>query len=123
MEIEVEGGSVIYTEEALKINHEYVGGPYGGFVLLPLGLRLNREIAEAKVGVALEFLGGERARLLSVKTLKCNDLMTSCLCMVRYGNPIMSQRVAWQRQAVYSGAGVGSVDKDNCLIVFYKKKE
>lgn len=123
MEIEVEGGSVIYTEEALKINHEYMGGPYGGFVLLPLGLRLNREIAEAKVGVALEFLGGERARLLSVKTLKCNDLMTSCLCMVRYGNPIMSQRVAWQRQAVYSGAGVGSVDKDNCLIVFYKKKE
>lgn len=123
MEIEVEGGSVIYTEEALKINHEYMGGPYGGFVLLPLGLRLNREIAEAKVGVALEFLGGERARLLSVKTLKCNDLMTSCLCMVRYGNPIVSQRVAWQRQAVYSGAGVGSVDKDNCLIVFYKKKE
>ena len=123
MEIEVEGGSVIYTEEALKINHEYMGGPYGGFVLLPLGLRLNREIAEAKVGVALEFLGGERARLLSVKTLKCNDLMTSCLCMVRYGNPIVCQRVAWQRQAVYSGAGVGSVDKDNCLIVFYKKKE
>ena len=123
MKIEVEGGSVIYTEEALKINHEYIGGPYGGFVLLPLGLRLNREIAEAKVGVALEFLGGERARLLGVKTLKCNDLMTSCLCMVRYGNPIMSQRVAWQRQAVYSGAGVGSVDKDNCLIVFYKKKE
>lgn len=114
---------MIYTEEALKINHEYMGGPYGGFVLLPLGLRLNREIAEAKVGVALEFLGGERARLLSVKTLKCNDLMTSCLCMVRYGNPIVSQRVAWQRQAVYSGAGVGSVDKDNCLIVFYKKKE
>lgn len=121
--MEIEGGLVIYTEEALKVNHEYVGGPYGGYVLLPLGLRLNREIAEAKAGVALEFLGGERARLLGVKILKCNDVVTSCLSTIRYGKSIMDQRTVWRRQAVYSGAGVGSIDSDNCLIVFYKRKE
>lgn len=117
-----EGGLVIYTEDAVRINHEYTGGPYGGFVLLPLGLRLNRYIAEAKEGSALEFLGGERARLIGTKIIKCNDVVTNGLSMVRYGKNMLDMRNQWKKQAIYAGAGLRAVDTDECLLVFFKRK-
>ena len=117
------GGLAIYKEDALHVRHEYVGGPYGGFVLLPLGLRLNRELADAKVGTALEFDGGERARLLNAKVVRTNDAITSGMAVVRYGLDIKDLRKVWCREAVYTGAGVGSVDKDSCLLLFYRRKE
>lgn len=117
-----EGGLVIYTEEAIRVSHEYMGGPHGGFILLPLGLRINRNIAEAKEGTALEFIDGERARLIGTKIVKCNDVVTNGLSMVRYGMSMMNMRNMWKRQAVYAGAGVNAIDTDECLLVFYKRK-
>ena len=110
------------NERAVSVAHEYVGGPYGGFVLLPLGLRLNRDVEEAVVGSMLEFSGGERARLLCVKRLACNDALTSGLATIRYGLNMIELRKRWCRESVLSGAGLKAIDNSVCLAVFYERK-
>ena len=116
-------GLQIWIEPALHVAQEYYSGPYGGFAVLPLGLRINRDIEEAETGSAIEFSGGERARVLSVKRVKCNDPMTSGLAWVRYGLNVKDLRERWRREAVYAGSGVKAVDMDECLVLFYKRKE
>lgn len=116
-------GFKIWREETLSVEHEYVGGPNGGFVLLPLGLRLNRHLENAQVGAALEFINGERARLYAVQRVRCNDAIISGLAMVRYGMSTKELRDKWRRDAVYAGAGLGSIDPEECLVLFYRRKE
>lgn len=116
-------GLGIWREDAVEVDHPYVGGPYGGFILLPLGLRINRDVEVAAPGTALEFSDGERARLLSVKRVRCNDPLTGGMSWVRYGMYMKELRDKWRRDAVYAGSGVNAIDSDECLIVFYKRKE
>lgn len=84
---------------------------------------MNRDIAAASAGQALEFTGGERARLISASIVRCNDPVTSGLAMVRYGLSMKEMRDKWRIDAIYSGAGLRAIDSDECLIVCYKRKE
>lgn len=116
-------GLKIWMEAAIKVSHPYMGGPNGGFMLLPLGLRLNRDVEKAKPGTPLEFITGERARLIGVKCVPCNDTVTNGLSTIRYGLNMKELRDKWRKDAVYTGSGINAIDKDVCLVVFYKRKE
>jgi hypothetical protein len=103
------------------IEHEYVSHFYMGYVLLPLGLRINTELKNLKMGDSIRFSDGTEASVVRACVVDCKTPLASMLCAMKYSKSLSYILDIWQKNAQWLGDGLNYVDRDNFLCIFYKK--
>ena len=101
--------------------------PWGfhlGYILLPYGAFYDKtkDFVDAKKGDILRFFNGGDYEIDNVVLIP-QDRVCDTLCRMRYG---ISWQVAfekWKSYAVLQGYGKDALSTEECLLVFYAKKE
>lgn len=106
-----------------KINHSSPGDVYADFILLPLGLKMNRNIISYKRGDRIKFLDGKVYYIVSAGILDMGNPVVAGLCFLRYGITLKKLMLHWAESAIAYGYGKKAVSKEECLLIVYGSKE
>ena len=106
-----------------KINHSSPGDVYADFILLPLGLKMNRNIISYKSGDRIKFLDGKVYYIISAGVLDISNPVVAGLCFLRYGITLKKMMLHWTESAIAYGYGKKAVSKEECLLIVYGSKE
>lgn len=106
-----------------KINHSSPGDVYADFILLPLGLKMNRNIISYKSGDRIKFLDGKVYYIVSAGILDMDNPVVAGLCFLRYGITLKKLMLHWTESAIAYGYGKKAVSKEECLLIVYGSKE
>lgn len=106
-----------------KINHVSPKNVYADFIMLPLGIRMNRELLSYKKGDRIKMLDGNTYLILGVGTIQFNSTLASALCFLRYGITLKRLLMLWGQNAIAYGYGKKAVNQEECLIVVYGSKD
>lgn len=118
---------------AKKVKYPHINHPFpieskARIALLPIGLFLNREIQEAKIGDTVEFWTDwryERAKLVYKCEMSIKTAIFSYLMRLAYGKnmTIVKMLERWNAQSVIEGFGQDGFDRDKCLMIEVKEIE
>ena len=106
-----------------KINHSSPGDVYADFILLPLGLKMNRNIISYKSGDRIKFLDGKVYYIISAGVLDISNPVVAGLCFLRYGITLKKLMLHWTESAIAYGYGKKAVSKEEWLLIGYGSKE
>lgn len=106
-----------------KINHSSPGNVYADFILLPLGLKMNRNIISYKRGDRIKFLDGKVYYIISAGVLDMGNPVVAGLCFLRYGITLKKLMLHWTESAIAYGYGKKAVSDEECLLIVYGSKE
>lgn len=106
-----------------KVNHSAPGRVYADFILLPLGMKMNRELLKYKKGDRMKMLDGSVYYILRTGVLRIDNPIVAGLCYLRYGITLKKMMLHWRDSAIAYGYGKNAVSDEECLLIVYGSKE
>lgn len=93
-----------------------------GLILLPIQVDEWRRLRNMRKGDYIQFEGStENKEVLGLAKLNLKTAVAEFLCRYIYGVPLSMVQERWYNNVVAFGASKSSIDKDYCLIIYYKK--
>lgn len=95
-----------------------------GLVLLPISPNSSRNLQNIRKGdrIVFEYETEER-EVLMVAKVNLKSTMAEFLCKYIYNYPLSVIMRRWENNAIAMGDGRGSIDRDYCMVIYYKKNE
>lgn len=95
-----------------------------GLILLPISPESGRNLQNIRKGDYIVFESEtDKREVLAVAKVNLKSSMAEFLCRYIYNHPLSVVMNRWENNAIAIGESRESVDKDYCMVIYYKKNE
>ena len=106
-----------------NVAHSIPGNVHADFILLPLGIKMNRDLLKYKKGDRIKMIDGSTHYIIRAGILNMDNPIVAGLCYLRYGITLKRMMLHWRDNAIAYGYGNKAVSDEECLLIVDGSKE